>query len=394
MPSYKRNVLLLALCQALFTSTTSMMIAMGALVGHALATDKGLATLPVTAQVLGMALATMPASLLMKRVGRRLGFILGCLVGISGGLVAALAVVQGSFWLFALGSALVGVFAAHGLLYRFAATDTAPPDFRARAISWVLAGGVAAGFLGPQIAKWTRPLLPVEYVGAYLAVAGLCLLSIGLLAWLDIPRPRDDPRAVAARPLGVIVRQPRFVVAALSAMVGYAVMNLIMTGTPLAMVGHHHRFDDAAMVIQWHVVAMYLPSFVTGAWISRFGVQRIIFTGVVLMFAAIGTGLGGTSLPHFWVALIFLGVGWNFMFIGGSTLLTSTHSENERYRTQGLNDFLIFGSMAVASLSSGQLLYHLGWQMVLVTGVPFLGLSAAALLWLAWLERRELRPEG
>ena len=272
-----RNVLILALCQALFTSATSLMAAVAGLAGLALAQDKSLATLPISTMWIGTALTTFPASLGMRYYGRRVGFILGCVMGIAGALLVAHALWIHSFAQFAVSTLLIGAFVAHGQLYRFAAADTAAESFRSRAISLVLAGGVIAGFLGPQFAKWSKDLVPgVRYLGSYGVVAGLCALSIALLAAIDIPRPTRSAATGAERSLWAIAFHPVYAVAALSAMVGYGTMNLLMTGTPLAMVGHGFAFDDAATVIQWHVVAMFLPSFFTGGVIARLGVRPVI----------------------------------------------------------------------------------------------------------------------
>ncbi len=339
---------------------------------------------------IGTALSTAPASLLMRWYGRRVGFILGCLVGIAGALLAGRALVQGSFWQFAGSTFVIGVWVAHGQLYRLAAADTAAESYRSRAISLVLAGGVIAGFLGPQLAKWSVDWAPATlFLGSYYLVAVLAGLSIGLLLLIDIPRPTAAEVQGGARPLWRIVSQPTFVVAVLAAMVGYGVMNLLMTGTPLAMVGHAFPFDDAATVIQWHVVAMFLPSFFTGSFINRVGVLPVILVGAALDFLAIGAAMAGTTFLHFWGAMVLLGVGWNFMFIGGSTLLTTTYNTAERPKAQATNEFLVFGTAVTASLTSGQVLHRLGWEMVLTAALPFVALVTVAVLVLAW--RRALQ---
>jgi len=374
--------------QALFTSAGSGMAAVAGLAGLMLATDKSLATLPVSTMWIGTAMTTLPASLLMRWYGRRTGFMLGGLFGVGGALVAARALSLGNFWLFAFGTFLIGAWVAHAQLYRLAAADTATLEFRPRAISLVLAGGVIAGYFGPQIAKWSVDWVPETlYMGSYYAVAILAGLSIVMLTQIDIPRPTPDEVRGEVRPLRKIVAQPALIVAVLAAMVGYGVMNLLMTGTPLAMVGHHHPFSDAATVIQWHVVAMFLPSFFTGSIINRFGVLPVILVGALLDFLAIGAALAGASFLNFWVGLVLLGVGWNFMFIGGSTLLTTTYSTAERPKTQGLNEFLVFGTAVTASLMSGQVLHYLGWSTVLMMALPFLTLATGATLWLAWRQR-------
>ncbi len=385
----KRNLIVLAGGQALFISAASMLIAIGGLVGQALATDKSLATLPVSSYVIGMALGTVPASLIMRRIGRRAGFQLGTLIGFGGALVCSLAVYLANFWLLAAGTLFVGMFGATAQLYRFAAADGVPEWFRGKAISLVLAGGVVAGFIGPQIAKLTRTLFSgTEFLGAYLSASALLIVSMLLLSFLRIPPPAPQTVPGSGRPLGEIIAQPRFLVAVLSSMIGYGTMTLLMTATPLAMVAHPYPFDDAATVIQWHVVGMFLPGFFTGSLIARFGVLRVIFTGVAIDLLCVAIALSGDSFYHYWSALVLLGIGWNFMFVGGSTLLTTTHSTAERAKTQATAEFCTFGTQAVASLSSGSLLFYLGWDRVLWTGLPMLVIVGVSVVLLTLHERR------
>ncbi|MBI3992149.1 MAG: MFS transporter [Candidatus Lambdaproteobacteria bacterium] len=387
---HKKNVLVLAICQALFMSGGSLLISVAGLVGLALAPDKALATVPVSIYVVGMAVATLPSSYITKRLGRRAGFLIGSMVGLLGALVCVGALMLWSFWLFLLGSMLIGAHAAMAQLYRFAATDAAPEHFRSRAISLVLAGGLVAAYVGPQIAKLTRNLVPgVEFMGAYIAAALLLVALALVLTQLRIPPPKASTLAPApARPLGAIVSQPRFVVAVLSCMFGYGTMSLLMTSTPLAMVAHAHPFNDAATVIQWHVVGMFLPSFFTGSLINRMGELPVIFAGVVIDLFCVVVALGGYEFFNFWLALILVGLGWNFMFVGGSSLVTRTHNEVERAKTQGTNDFLTFATMSVASLSSGTLLHFLGWRPVLWTAVPMVSVVGVAVVVLAFSQRR------
>ena len=289
-----RNVVLLALCQACAMTASTVVITVTALVGYQLAEDKGLATLPYALQFLATTAATMPASLLMKRIGRRAGFSIGAALGIAAGLVSARAVLLADFTLFSLGSALFGVAAAFAYFYRFAAADTASDAFRSRAISLVMAGGLIAAFLGPQVAIWTRELLaPVLFAGSYLAIAGLSGLALLLLQFIDIPRPSEAERLGEGRPLLEIARQPKFLVAVLAAVIGYAAMNLVMTSTPLAMAACSHPFESTALVIQWHAVGMFAPAFVTGSLIRRFGCERIIVSGGLLILTAVLVNLSG-----------------------------------------------------------------------------------------------------
>ncbi len=377
----KRNVLVLASCQALFNTTGAIYIAVAALIGAALADDPALATLPVALVVVGTAAATFPASLMTKRIGRRAGFIVGAGLGVVGATGAAYAVIASSFALFCGAALVIGSYRAFGNLYRFAAADVAPHSFKSRAISYVLAGGVAAGFVGPSIAKATRNAISShEFAGCLLAMAALAAITAPLVSFIRIPRVTAAEATDHERTLRVIVRQPRMIAALLAGSVGYAVMALLMTATPLAMIGHHHSFDNSATVIQWHVVAMFLPSFVTGSLINRFGIVRVVLAGAALLAGACVAGALGTSFAHFIVGLVLLGVGWNFLFIGGSSLLTTVHSAAERAKTQGLNDFIVFGSVAIASLSSGQLLHHVGWTTLNLIALPFIAVSAAAIV--------------
>ncbi|HEY7142425.1 MAG TPA: MFS transporter [Methylomirabilota bacterium] len=377
----RRNVLLLALCQAAFISTTGLMATIASLAGHALAADKALATLPATAVTVGTALGTIPASLIMRRVGRRLGFIVGSTFTMAGGLVGAWAVVAQSFGLLLAGGLLMGVSSAFAQLYRFAAAETVSPEHRGRAISFVLAGGLLAGFVGPQLAGSTAGLLGTRFVASFLCVPLLALMSMSLMLGLRLPDAFESRIAGDARTVATIVRQPLFLVAVLSEMVAYGVMNLLMTGTPLAMVTHHgHGLRDAAFVIQWHLVGMFLPGFFTGPLIQRIGERATIAIGIAVNVASLSVGFTGTTVTHFWLALLLVGVGWNLMFVGGSTLVTRTYASGERTKAQAANDFLIWTTVAVTSLSSGQLLHRHGWTAILVTAGPLLALAAAGLV--------------
>lgn len=390
-PSIRRNVALLATCQALFTSTMSIMIAVGGLIGYSLAENKALATLPVTAVVTGTALMTMPAAMLMGRIGRRGGFVFGALIGTAGALLGAVALYYASFWLFCLATLTVGMFSAFGQQYRHAAVDMAPAPLRGQAVSLVMLGGVAAGFIGPELAKWTRDMLePLLYAGTYIAASGLTLLSALILSRLDIPRRPRVSRADQGRPAWQIMRQPTFIVAAGSGMAGFGAMSLIMTATPLAMVACGHDFNSSATVIQWHVVAMYAPSFITGRLIGRVGVLPVIVAGAVINVLCVAVAHTGLEVLHFWTALVLLGIGWNFMFVGGTTLLAEAHTPAEAPRAQGINDFLVFGVVAVSSLSSGQLLHAFGWDVVTFAALPMISLALMGAVWLSFRKRMPL----
>jgi predicted MFS family arabinose efflux permease len=377
----RRNVFLLALCQAAFMSTASLMATVGTLAGHALAADKGLATLPATALTVGTALGTIPASLAMRRMGRRAGFVVGSAFTMAGGLVGAWAVVAQSFWLLLAGGFLMGVASAFAQLYRFAAAEAVTPERRGRAISLVLAGGLLASFVGPQLAGSTADLFRTRFTASFLCIPVLALVGMALTLGLRLPEAVESRVTGAARGVLAIVRQPLFLVAVVSEMVGYGVMNLLMTGTPLAMVAHHgHGLRDAAFVIQWHLVGMFLPGFFTGALIHRIGERATIATGIAMNVASLAAGFAGTTVWHFWLGLLLVGVGWNLMFVGGSTLVTKTYAPGERTKAQAANDFLIWTTVAMTSLSSGQLLHRHGWTAILVTAGPLLALASAGLL--------------
>jgi MFS family permease len=378
----KKNIAVLSACQALLFTNNSTVIALSGLAGYALATNKALATLPVTAWVVGGALSTFPASLLMKRIGRRAGFTFGALSGMAGAAIASLALYLGNFWLFCLGALLYGVYPAVGQYYRFAAAEAASADFKAKAISLVLAGGLVGGILGPETSKLTVNLLPVAYLGAYLAVIGFIALAVAVVQMLDIPVPTAAEQSATGRPLARIVTQPAFIVAVLGAAIGQGVMNLLMTATPLAMGVCGHPYTAAATVISWHIIGMFAPSFFTGSLIRRFGVLQVMLAGAALLYACIGIALSGISIPHFWFALLLLGVGWNFLFIGGTTLITEACAPSERAKTQGANDLCIFIAMATSSFSSGLLLETNGWQTLNWLALPFITIAAGAVLWL------------
>jgi len=390
LEAVKKNVGVLAACQCLLLANNSALVTVNALAGYALATDKALATLPVTAYFVGSMLTTLPLSFLMKRYGRRAGFTLGAVFAVLGSLLCAMAVYIGNFWLLCFGVLVLGAYMAAGQYYRFAAADASPPEFKSQAISLVLAGGLIGGFLGPEASKLTREALTGHtYAGAYGLLVAFAALSMLVLRWLDIPPLTASERKDAGRPMGTIARQPAFLVAVLCGMVSYGVMNLIMTATPLAMVACQHPFGDAAFVIQWHFIGMFAPSFISGKLIQRFGLITILMTGVVLNVACVAIALSGIEVAHFWLALVLVGLGWNFMFVGATTLLTESHTPAERAKVQGINDALIFTMLVVSSLSAGALFNIQGWQVMNVSALPFLLLTGATIVWLAGQRRRQ-----
>ncbi len=377
------SVAVLAVCQALGMSCLALSITVTALVGSGLAPTPALATLPLALQFVATAATTIPASLLMGRYGRRAGFTLGSLFGIAGGVVSCLAVFQADFWLFCAGAALLGGFGTHIALYRFAAADVAGPAYRSRAISYVMIGGIVAAVLGPELAKWTKDLFaPVTFAGGYAGIAALAFGTLVLIQFAALPPPLSREARSQGRPLSEIVRQPTLIVAVLCAMVAYGAMNLVMVSTPLAMVACAHPFETAAFVIQWHVVGMYAPSFVTGHIIHRVGALPVIAVGGLLILGCALVNLTGVEVLQFWAALVLLGVGWNFMFVGGTTLLTETYRPEEQARVQAFNEFMVFGTTAVTALASGAVFSALGWQAVNLGILAPVALATGAALWL------------
>ncbi len=387
MNSTRRNVGLLAACQALLFTNNSTLIAINGLAGLALAPYMGLATLPVTFWVLGGAISTMPASLHMKRVGRQAGLTAGTLWGVVGALICGAAIWLQSFWLLCFGALVFGVYNAYGQYYRFAAADVASADFRATAISLVLAGGLVGGILGPNTSRFTIDLLGPKFMGAYLALIGFALATMLLLRFVRVPTPSAAEQAAAGRPLAEIVMQPKYIIAVLSAAIGFGVMNFLMTSTPIAMQVHHHPYGEAAFVISWHVVGMFAPSFFTGPLIRRVGALPVMFAGALLNFASIGIALSGVAVPHFWWAMVLLGVGWNFLYIGGTMLLTETYRPEERAKAQGANDQTIFVMMAISSFTSGMTVTTAGWERVNLLALPLVATVAVAIVWFALHER-------
>lgn len=385
MNSFLRNIPLLALCQALMMSGSSMIIATTSLVGFALASDKSLSTLPLAAQFIAMMLTSIPAALLLQRIGRKRGFMVATLFGISGSGLAALAILKGQFWLFGAGTALIGVFNGFGIYYRFAAADAVAYEYKSRAVSYIMAGGVAAAFVGPNLASWTRDLIvTAPFAGSYGALIFFYVASLAILGFLNLPPepvPDGSGAAGSVRPLRVIAFQPMFIVALVCGMLGYGVMVLLMTATPLAMQHCAYSFSDTSFVVQWHVFSMFAPSFVTGHLIRRYGVLNILYAGTILAVICVAINLRGESVRHFWIALLFLGVSWNFLFVGATTLLTETYRPEERAKTQALNDFTVFSCVAGASLSSGALQHLYGWRAVNLGVIPLLVLILATIFW-------------
>jgi MFS family permease len=385
----RRNVWLLAFCQALLLMNAVTLISVSALAGYALAGDKTFSTLPNMTYVIGAAIATYPASMWMKRVGRRNGFLTGGAIGLAGSVIATLAMAWSNLALLCVGTILLGAYNAFGQYYRFAAADASPAEFKAKAISFVLAGGLVGGVVGPEISKYTRTLLPTEFLASYGSLFLYSLIAMAIVSRLRIPEAAADASHEPARPLSEIVAQPTFIVAAVVAALGYAVMNLLMTATPLAMGFCGHPYTAAASVISAHVVGMFGTSFFTGSLIKRFGVLNVMLAGVAIQMACVGVALSGQDIPHFWWALALLGVGWNFMYVGGSTLLTEAYRPSEKAKAQGVNEMTIFAVQALSALSSGVLVNTKGWDTLNYVALPAILLAGGFAAWLVW--RRGLR---
>ena len=391
MTSTGRNVGLLAACQALLFTNNSTLIAINGLAGLALAPYVGLATLPVTGWVLGGAIGTMPASLHMKRVGRQRGLTTGTLWGIAGALICASAIWLQSFWLLCFGTLVFGVYNAYGQYYRFAAADVASRDFRDTAISLVVGGGLVGGILGPTTSRFTIGLLSPKFMGAYLVLIGFAVATMILLRLIRIPTPGPAERSAVGRPLREIAAQPKYLIAVAAGAIGYGVMNFLMTSTPIAMQVCGHPYGDAAFVISSHIIGMFAPSFVTGRMIRRVGALPVMFAGALLNFTAVGIALAGIAVANFWWSLVILGVGWNFLYIGGTTLLTQTYRPEERAKAQGLNEQAIFTMMAISSLTSGLTVTTAGWERVNLLALPLVAAVAIAIVWFALSERARRR---
>ena len=391
----KRNVAVLMVAQAVLGAQMPMLFILGGLAGQSLASNACLATLPISLIVLGSMLSATPMSAIMQRFGRRTGFMLGTLGGAGGAAVATLGLLNASFPLFLLGSLLTGIYMSSQGFFRFAAADTASEAFRPRAISFVMAAGLVSAVIGPQLVKVTSETMVVPFMGTYVAVILINLSGSALFLWLDIPRPAPaDELTDAGRSRLELLKTPRIAVAIIVAMVSYALMNLMMTSTPLAVVGCGYSQANASDVVMAHVLAMYAPSFVTGHLINRFGVEKIMGSGLAILATAGLVGLSGVELENFFAALILLGIGWNFGFIGATTMLANSHTPEERGRAQGLNDMIVFGGVTMASLASGGLMNCAGasalegWNAVNMAMIPLLTLAGAALIWLV------LRPKA
>ncbi len=367
---------------------TSGVIATSALVGLSLASSSGYATVPLACQFGAGMLATIPASLYMKQVGRKIGFLTGAAFGISGVLISTYAILESSFILFCLGSVLFGCFAGFSRYFRFAAAEAASPDFRSKAISLVLAGGVVAAVTGPTLARATVDLFaPVLFAGTYAALAVVQMAIIGVVLLINLPPQDEAERSGPARPLSEIIRQPIFIVALLGATISYAVMSFLMSITPVAMREHHFDFTDSTFVIQGHILGMYLPAFFTGHLIARFGVLEVMLAGACLLVSCVCINLAGTEFINFVLALSLVGVGWNFLFVGATTLLTECCTPAEKAKTQGFNEFIVFGTIALGTLTSGTVQHAFGWSGVNFAVIPMIAVVFGVTIWLWRMQR-------
>jgi MFS family permease len=387
----RRNILVLTAAQALGAASPPIIISLGGIVGQTLSSVPALATLPVSLYNLGLAMGTIPAAMVMRRLGRRTGYLFGASIGVVSGLVATLGIVGATFVIFCLGTFIAGFYGAYVQSYRFAAADAATGALKAKAISWVMIGGLAAAVIGPQLVIWTRDALPAApFAGSFLSQAALALLALPVLMLLRAPKPAASAGGAQSggRPLGEIMRTPRFILAVAAGVVSYGLMSFVMTAAPMAMVGCGFTVGEAAFGIQWHVLAMFAPSFFTGSLIARFGKETITALGLVLLAASSAVALSGLELGHFFGSLVLLGNGWNFGFIGATAMITDCHTPEERGKVQGANDFIVFGTVAIASFSSGSLLTASGWEAINWMVFPIVATVLVPLLWRAAVARR------
>jgi MFS family permease len=384
----RSNVVRLAAAQALTGANSAVIFATGSIVGATLAPNISFATVPLSMYVVGLAAGTLPTGAISRLYGRRVAFIIGTGCGVLTGLLGAFAILHGSFPLFCCATFLGGLYGAVSQSYRFAAADGASVEYRPKAVSWVMAGGVFAGVLGPQLVQWTMDIWPpYMFAFSFVVQALVALVAMAVLAGVDAPKPAPADLH-GGRPLLEIVRRPRFIAAALCGIVSYPMMNLVMTSAPLAMKICGLSVSDSNFGIQWHIVAMYGPSFFTGSLIARFGAPRIVAIGLLLEAGAAAVGLSGITAMHFWATLFILGIGWNFSFVGASALVLETHRPQERNKVQAFNDFLVFGMMAVGSFLSGQLLANYGWSAVNLVVLPPVLLGLTVLTLTSWARRR------
>ena len=383
-----KTIYLLSLCNAFMYVCASLLITISALIGFELAPNKNLSTLPMALQFFAIMYSTIPASYIMSRIGRKKGFLLAGVIGIAGACLALWSIFNQSFIPFCIATLCFGTFTAFANYYRFTAAEVVDSSIKARAISMVMAGGVIAAFIGPNLANWSSHFFTERFAGPFAVLIIVYMLSMLTISFAKLPGPIIRNTSHNGRSLGTIVSQPIFIIAVICQMFGYGTMNLVMTSTPLAMATHDYGLGATAMVIQWHVVAMFLPSFITGHLISRIGIVPVLSAGVLIGIVCILINLNGETRTHFVSSLFLLGVSWNFLYVGGTTLLTDTYRPEEKPRAQGINDFIVFTTVTITALSAGGLHYTFGWQVVNLSAIPLLGITALAVIWLV-MHRRQ-----
>ena len=390
----RANARILTTAQALGGASPAIIVSLGGIVGQQLASNPAFATLPISLFNLGMAIGTLPAAFLMRKYGRRGGYMIGALLGIISGLVAASGIYVGAFVIFCLGTLIAGFYGSYVQSYRFAAVDGVPESHRPKLISMVMIGGLFAAIIGPQTVIWTRDTIVwAPFAGSFIGQAVLAVIALPFIMRLRAVATPAPPAGVSqtGRSLSEIASQPRFIVAVIAGIVSYGLMSFVMTAAPIAMVGCGHTIGEAALGIQWHVLAMYGPSFVTGRLIERFGKSTITSIGLMLIATSAAVGLSGLGLTHFWLALVLLGIGWNFGFVGATAMVTDCYKPQERTRVQAMNDFLVFGAVAASSFSSGKLLSVAGWEMINQMVFPIVGLVLLLIWWQAAHNHKEAR---
>lgn len=389
-PLLNKNLVLLIICQGLFLTNNVTFIAINGLVGLSLAPVSWMATLPVMGYVVGGAFSTSIVAKSQNHFGRKISFQLGLLVAMLSALLCAYAAVSRNFWLLVIGTFIAGYYSANGQLYRFAAAELTDVSQRDKAVSWVLAGGILGAVIGPNLASWTRDLFDTAFLGAYLTLSIAGFIGIFVMQLINFPEEFKTQHSLAdGRPLSVILRQPAFMVAIIGAALGYGVMNLLMAATPLAMQICGLPFSDTALVLEWHVIGMFAPGFFTGSLIQRFGTLKVMGVGVVLNFICIAIALTGTDLHQFFIALFLLGVGWNFLFTGATSLAMTAYKPNERDKAQAAINFFVFGTMAFTSFGSGALITSQGWNILNLGSITPVIVTGLALIWLASKNRKQ-----